>query len=151
MKIKLINLLSGVAFFMLASFAFGQQHYPTDAITTDWTMFKQERGINFYVKKQDISYKEGALPVTYVVVKLENTTDKDAKLLYNLAVFYNKGCNNCGNSQEYRKLVEVSAHSSIEGKVENGNSPIVSLLVNPNLNNGYIPEAIAVENLILNF
>jgi hypothetical protein len=103
------------------------------------------------VKKQDISYKEGALPVTYVVVKLENTTDKDAKLLYNLAVFYNKGCNNCGNSQEYRKLVEVSAHSSIEGKVENGNSPIVSLLVNPNLNNGYIPEAIAVENLILNF
>lgn len=148
---KLLNYVTGLFFFLFASLAFGQQHYPVESITTDWTLFKQEKGINFYIKKHDYVYSQDALPVTYVVVKLENTTAKDAKIIYNLAVFYNEGCNNCGNSQEYRKLIELKANSTVEGKFDDRSSPISSLLVNPNLKNGLVPEAIAVENLIINF
>lgn len=150
MKIKLINVLSGIAFFLFASVSFGQQHYPTNALSYEWTLIKQEKGINFYAKKTDEVVIEGKKPLTFVLVKLENTTSKNAKLLYNLAAFYNEGCQNCGSSQEARKLVELPANGTVEGAVDKGNSPLSIMLQNPNINNGWIPESIAIENLIIN-
>ncbi len=129
---------------------YSQERMSVADIKTDWTFFKEVKGLKFYVKQESVEVTPGKKPLTFVLVRIENTTNKDVTALYNLAVHYNFGCTNCGTSQEGRKPVVIPANGSVEGKYDNGNTPLSNLLVNPNLNNGWIPELIAIEQLIIN-
>lgn len=146
-----MKILLTVVLLTIAHFGFSQERIPVSSVTKDWTLIKSEKGLNFYVKSVDETVFEGKKPLTYVLVKIENTTANNAKALYNLAAFYTEGCQNCGMSQEARKLIEIPATSSIEGVYDSGNCPTSVLLVNPNNPLAWHPEAIAIENLIINF
>lgn len=130
---------------------FSQERLPVEAITPEWTFYKEVKGVKFYLKEEKATVIEGKQPFTFVLVKLENTNNKPVKLLYNLAAHYNEGCVNCGSSQEARKLVEIPANQTVEGKYDSGNSPTSVLLYNPNNKLSWKPVAIAIENLIINF
>ncbi|MNY31459.1 hypothetical protein D3C86_1656230 [compost metagenome] len=82
----------------------------------------------------------------YAIIKLENTSDKELNVSYSPVVYYNLGCNGC-NSDEFYKTLVIPAHSSIEGNLADSKLPVVMLLSNPNLKNGWIPESIAIEKL----
>lgn len=149
---KKMNGLAKLSLFIIGmilctSNVFSQEKFPVESITSEWTFYKDVKGIKFHVKKEVYS-SNGRLDVDYVVLKLENTTDKELTISYNLAVHYNEGCNGC-NSTEYYKTLVIPAHSSIEGKMTDGNSPVVMLLVNPNQKNGLIPQFITTENLVI--
>jgi hypothetical protein len=143
--------LSIVGIFLCMSNLFSQERLPVESITTDWTFFKEVKGVKFYVKEEKATVIEGKEPFTYVLVKLENTNNKAVKLIYNLAAHYNEGCVNCGNSQEARKLVEIPANQTVEGKYDSGNCPTSVLIYNPNNKLSWKPVSIAIENLIINF
>jgi hypothetical protein len=139
-----------VGFMLCTSTVFSQEKLPVEAIKSDWTLFKEVKGVKFYIKEQVVETNDGRKPINYAVVKLENTTNKELKLLYNLEVHYNLGCNNCNQNSESRQLITIAPKSTVEGKVEDGNTPLSTLIVNNNLNNGWIPEYISLGNLIIN-
>lgn len=146
------NVLSKMALFffgmlLLSNSAFSQGKLNAEAITTDWSLFHEAKGVKFYAKKE-IHTNEGPLNVEYVVVKLENTTGKEVAVSYSLAVHTNLGCTNCG-STEYLKTLKVPANSSIEGNPSKERSPMADLLVNHNRKDGGIPQYIATENLVI--
>ncbi len=152
-KIKFLVKLTSffVGMMLCISSAFSQERLPVEAITPEWTFYKEVKGVKFFLKEEKATVMEGKQPLTFVLVKLENTNDKPVKLMYNLAAHYNEGCVNCGNSQEARKLVEIPAGQTVEGKYDSGNCPTSVLLYNPNNKLSWKPVAIAIENLIINF
>lgn len=149
---KKMDMLSRMTLFfcgmlLLTGNAFSQGKLKAEAITTDWSLFQEVKGIKFYAKKE-IHTNEGPLNVEYVIVKLENTTGKEVAVTYSLAVHTNLGCNGC-NSTEYYKTLTVPANSSIEGNPSKERSPMAELLVNHNLKDGWIPQYISTENLVI--
>lgn len=139
-----------VGFMLFTSSVFSQERLPVEAIKSDWTLFKEVKGVKFYIKEQLVETNDGRKPINYAVVKLENTTNKELKLLYNLEVHYNLGCNNCNQNSESRQLITLAPKSTVVGKIEDGNTPLSTLVINRNLNNGWIPEYISLGNLIIN-
>lgn len=133
--------LLAMTFFMWSSKSFSQSKIPVESIKTDWTFFKQEKGIKFYVKKEIQS------PDEYVLVKLENTTNKEITISYTLAIHYNLGCNGCNT--EHLKSYTIPANSSIEGNLSLFASPLAMHLTNYNSKSGYVPLHIATENLTI--
>jgi hypothetical protein len=140
--------LLALGFLMLSGNVFSQSKIPVTTIKTEWNLFQEVQGIKFFSKKEIHTAEGGPLDVEYVIVKLENTTDKDLTVAYSLAVHYNMGCNGC-SSREYYKTLTIPAHSSIEGNPSNGRSPLSELLINHNQKNGWNPLYISTENLII--
>ncbi|MNJ86101.1 hypothetical protein D3C87_35880 [compost metagenome] len=140
---------NALAFFLgivlCTSSAFSQEKFPVQSITPEWTLFKEVNGVKIYLKKEVYS-AEGRLDMDYAIIKLENTSDKELNVSYSPVVYYNLGCNGC-NSDEFYKTLVIPAHSSIEGNLADSKLPVVMLLSNPNLKNGWIPESIAIEKL----
>jgi hypothetical protein len=132
---------------MWSSKSFSQSKIPVESITTDWSLFQEVKGVKFFAKKEIFS-SPGRLDLDYIVIKLENTTNEELNISYNLAVYYNLGCNGC-NSDEYNKTLAIPPHSSIEGKMVDGNSPVAMPLTDPNLKNGWIAEFISTEKLTI--
>lgn len=150
---KKMDMLSRMTLFfcgmlLLTGNAFSQGKLKAEAITTDWSLFQEVKGIKFYIKK-DVFSSEGRLDVDYAIIKLENTSEKELNVSYSPAVYYNLGCNGCKSTEYYRTLV-IPAYTSIEGNLEDPKLPIVMLLSNPNLKNGWIPESIEIRNLTIN-
>lgn len=139
-------------FFLLFLFfkGYSQERMLVSDIKNDWTFFKEVKGLKFYVKQEAVEVFQGKEPLTFVLVRIENTTDKEVTTVYNLAIHYNFGCTNCGTSQEAKKPVVIPAHGTVEGQYTDGNTPTSNLLSNPNLKNGWIPEFIALEQIIIN-
>jgi len=153
---KKINVLVKLTLFFVGlilcvNTAFSQERLPIETIKPEWTFYKEVKGVKFYLKEEKATVTEGKQPFTFVLVKLENTNNKPVKLIYNLAAHYNEGCVNCGNSQEARKLVEIPANQTVEGKYDSGNCPTSVMIYNPNNKLSWKPIAIAIENLIINF
>ncbi|MNU88384.1 hypothetical protein D3C71_781930 [compost metagenome] len=149
---KKINVLAkltliAVCFLMWSGNAFSQSKIPVESIKTEWSLFQEVKGIKFYAKKE-VHSNEGPLDVDYVVIKLENTSDKDVTITYSLAVHFNMGCNGC-NSSEYVKTLTIPANSSIEGNSYDGRSPLSETLSNHNQKNGWVPLFISTERLII--
>ncbi|WP_343747829.1 hypothetical protein [Fluviicola sp.] len=148
-SVKLTLFLIG--FFLFAGRSFSQERIPAESITSEWTFFKEVKGVKFYLKEEKATVYEGKEPFTFVLVKLENTNNKPVKLLYNLAAHYNEGCNNCNNAQEARKPVEVPANQTVEGRYDSGNCPTSIMVYNPNNKfTSWKLTSIAIENLIIN-
>lgn len=137
-----------IVFLMWSNSSFSQSKIPVESITTDWSLFQEVKRVKFYIKKEVFS-SEGRLDVDCAIIKLENTSNKELNVSYSLAVHYNLGCNGCNSDEYYRTLV-IPAHSSIEGKLIEGNSPTVTVLSNPNNKNGWIPKFITTEKLTIN-
>lgn len=145
------SLLLSILFILGTSIrGYSQERLLVSDIQTEWTFFKEINGLKFYVKQESVNLFEGKKPLTFVLVKIENTTNKEVTTLYNLAVHYNFGCTNCGTSQEGKKPIVIPANGVVEGKYSDGNTPLSNLLTNPNLNNGWIPEFIGLEQMIIN-
>jgi hypothetical protein len=139
--------LFAVSFLMWSSNVFSQSKIPVESITTDWSLFQEVEGVKFYVKKEVVSSK-GRLDIDYVVIKLENTTDKNLTLSYKLVINYDLGCNGC-NSDEYLKTLIIPTNSTIEGNLREGNSPTAMILYDPNAKEVWNPKSILVQNLII--
>lgn len=139
--------LLALTFLVWSCTVFSQSKIPVESLTTDWSLFQEVKGVKFYAKKEIFS-SPGRLDLDYIVLKLENITNKELKISYNLAVYYNLGCNGC-NSDEYNKTFTVPANSSIEGKMIDGNSPVAMPLTDPNLKNGWIAEFASIEKLTI--
>lgn len=129
----------GLVFF--SSNTFAQEKFQVESITTEWNFFKEEKGVKFYVKKEIQSSDE------YVVVKLENTTNKEITVSYTLAIHYNLGCNGCNT--EHLKSFTIPAKSSIEGNLSHFASPLAMHLTNHDPKNKYVPQYISTENLTI--
>lgn len=145
-------MLSKIALFFLGMLfsgsAFSQEKLNAEAITSDWSLFHEAKGIKFYIKK-DVFSSPGRLDMDYALIKLENTSDKTLDVSYKPVIYYSTGCANC-SSDEYFRTVTVPAHGSIEGNLEDGKLPIVILLTNPNLKNSLVPQAVGIQNLTIN-
>lgn len=141
--------LSFLLLFFILFTGYSQEQMPVNEIKSDWTFFKEVKGIKFYVKKEFRSIDQSPQPLEYFVVKIENNTSKDVKLLYNFGVISNFGCTGCETS-ENRQLIELKKNSTIQGDLNNWNYALMGLLVNPNIKNGLVPESITLLNLIIN-
>lgn len=133
---------------LIYTFGFSQNRLPVSEIGTEWTFFKEANGIKFHTKKEVQPSKNGNSHADYVLVMLENTTNKELTVSYTLAVHYNLGCNGC-NGKENTKTYVIPANSKIEGTLSDFASPIAMLLQNYEYNSEFIPEFISTENLII--
>ncbi|WP_300665943.1 hypothetical protein [Fluviicola sp.] len=139
--------LAAIAFLMFSGNAFSQSKIPVETIKTDWNLFQEVKGIKFYAKKEAHT-NEGAQNVDYLVIKLENTSNKDITVSYSLAIHFDMGCSGC-NSNEYVKTLTIPANSSIEGNSYDGRSPLSATFFNHNLKNSWTPLFISTEGLII--
>lgn len=139
--------LVAITLLMFSGVAFSQSKIPVETIKTDWNLFQEVKGIKFYVKKESHT-NEGPKNVDYVVIKLENTSNKDITVTYSLAIHFDMGCSGC-NSNEYVKTLTIPANSSIEGNSYDGRSPLAATFFNHNLKNSWIPLFISTEGLII--
>ncbi|MDR0801253.1 hypothetical protein [Fluviicola sp.] len=137
-----------VVFLLFGSKLHAQEKLPVESINQEWILFKEEKGLKFYIRKENIVSNSGNPEAEYAIVKLENTLNKQLTASYSLAVSYNMGCTGCGSS-EYAKTLTIPAKSSLEGNLSDGNSPLVMLLINHKLKNGWIPLYITTENLVI--
>lgn len=128
-------------FLMWSNTASSQSKIPVESITTDWSLFQEVKGIKFYAKKEIQS------PDEYILVKLENTTDKEITISYTLGIHYNLGCNGCNT--EHLKSYTIPAKSIIEGNLSNFASPLAMHLTNHDPKNNYVPQSISTENLTI--
>lgn len=133
--------LLALTFLVWSSNVFSQSKIPVESLTTDWSLFQEVKGVKFYLKKETQS------PDEYVLVKLENTTNKEITISYTLAVHYNLGCNGCNT--EYLKSYTIPSMSSIEGNLSNFMPPLAMHITNNNPKNTYTPLHISTENLTI--
>lgn len=142
-KMRVLAKLSLLAltFLMWSSNVFSQSKLPVGSLTTEWSLFQEVKGVKFYAKKEIQSHDE------YVLVKLENTTNKEITISYTLAVNYNLGCNGCNT--EHLKSYTIPAMSVIEGNLANFASPLAMHLTNHDPKNNYVPLHISTENLTI--
>lgn len=133
--------LLALTFLVWSSTVFSQSKMPVESLTTDWSLFQEVKGVKFSAKKEIQAKDE------YVLVKLENTTNKEITISYTLAVNYNLGCNGC--NKEHLKSYTIPAMSSIEGNLSHFASPLAMHITNNDPKNTYIPLHISTENLTI--
>lgn len=85
--------------------------------TTEWKLFKEEQGIKFYYKYADCDFTD-KLDAQWVLLKIENTTNKTLLIEWNLYNYFNGVCGLCKNdpNNEAHKEIKLAPNSSIEGE-----------------------------------
>lgn len=87
------------------------------AQSNDWTVFKEDQGIKFYYKYADCDFND--MPdAQWVLIKVENTTDRLLLIEWTLHSYFNGVCKLCNNDPngEARRELKLEPHSSKEGE-----------------------------------
>ena len=101
---------------LLCLFAFISISAAAQTQSNDWTLLKEEQGIKFYYKYADCDFTD--IPdAQWVLLKIENTTDKILFVEWNLYNHFNGVCTLCKNDPngEAHKELKLAANTSMQG------------------------------------
>lgn len=87
--------------------------------SSEWTYLYTVDGVNFYYCVKELSDKETGTVREYVLLKIQNTNDREVDVQWNQILYYNDKCFNCGKDfrDEYVRKVTVGGNSTREGEV----------------------------------
>lgn len=85
--------------------------------SSEWVYLYTIDGVNFYYSVQEHKDSETGTIREYVVLKIQNTNDKEVNVKWNQIIYYNNKCFNCGNdfNEEYIRRITIAGNSSLEG------------------------------------
>lgn len=63
--------------------------------SSDWTLYKTEKGVQFFYKVTDCDDEKNGLYQNFVILKVVNTTNFDVKVSFKKEVWYNNECRTC--------------------------------------------------------
>lgn len=133
LKVTITALIVFIGFFSGHSFAQDIEFKRSG----NWEFLYEMDGVNFYYNVIECHDEANDYHREYIHLKLENTNDYDVVAEWDVIMYYNGKCLNCGEklSQEHHRVVTVSANSSVEGQcMDFGNKTlrIFSKLLNYN-------------------
>lgn len=83
---------------------------------TDWTIYKQQDGVNIYMKKSHCDFNMG-YDQEWVLFKYENTNNYKVTLIWDLEMYIDNQCQTCNDlNGEYHRVLELAPGESIEGE-----------------------------------
>lgn len=132
MKKKIMNRLL-LTFVMFASVSgYSQSNLAANELTQEWSLINQESGVNIYVREDFCKVGPQVKLLTYVLYKIENTNSIAKNIYFIDGLKYDQECIGCNGEEESRKVINVSANSSIECDCTFTNGILSSLITNPN-------------------
>jgi len=85
-------------------------------VSDEWEFYKEIDGIKIYTKTSDCELSRG-YDERRILLKLENTTQIDKTIEWDILLWYNDRCKTCKiTSGEYHRKTFVKAESSLEGE-----------------------------------
>jgi hypothetical protein len=101
--------------------SFSSQSYAQDVEfkrSGNWEFLYEMDGVNFYYNVVECHDEANGYHREYVHFKLENTNDYDVAVEWDIIMYYNGKCLNCGDKQtiEHHRVATVSANTSTEGQ-----------------------------------
>lgn len=146
-KIILFKFLLFSTFTLLSFGSFGQEQMNDSELTNDWQLLKTEKGIKFYVKKDNCEVFSGKEALTYVYFKIENTTNVSVKLTADFQAQYLEGCLGCAGQEEMQKTFVIPAKNSISESCGTETIGLSRLVKNPILKNGWTFKAVVIDHV----
>lgn len=146
-KIKIIKSLLFGAATLWCFGVFGQEKMNDSELTSEWQLLKTEKGIKFYVKKDNCEIFIGKEALTYVYFKIENTTNTSVKLTAEFQAQYLEGCLGCAGQEEMQKTYVIPAKNSISESCGTEVIGLSRLVRNPILKNGWQFKAVVIDHV----
>jgi hypothetical protein len=86
----------------------------------NWEFMYEIDGVNFYYKATECHDVSEGYHREYVLLKLENTNDFNIVADWDVEMYYNNECFNCGDrlNSEHHKSVLVNSNGTVEGTCE---------------------------------
>lgn len=83
-----------------------------------WEFLYEVSGVNFYYSVAACNDVANGYNREHILLKLENTNDYDIVAEWDVLMYYNGECFNCGEkmSQEHHRVVTVAANATVEGR-----------------------------------
>lgn len=84
----------------------------------NWEFLYEVQGVNFYYKVSECNDVSNGYFREQILLKLENTNDKQIAADWDNQIYYNGSCFNCGDrlNEEHHRTVLVPANASVEGR-----------------------------------
>ena len=84
--------------------------------SNDWTLYKTEKGVQFFYKTTDCDDAKNGLYQNFVILKVVNTTNFDVNVSFKKEVWYNNECRTCNDdSKELITKLTLSPNSEKTG------------------------------------
>jgi len=116
------HMLKGIfSFFVLISLLSGSTSFAQDVEfkrSGNWEFLYEVEGVNFYYNVTQCNDTANGYFREHVLLKLENTNDFEILADWDVQMYYNGTCFNCGEklNSEHHRSVAVAANSTIEGR-----------------------------------
>ena len=111
--------------------AMSQSKLNASEINSDWTLLSEKDGVKMYVQKGECQMGNVETPFTYGFLKVENTTNTEKHVNFNINLFYTDGCAGCDNNNGEYASITVAPNSSLEGGCSSQNGQLGLLIRNP--------------------
>lgn len=110
-----------ISFFVLISFVTGNTSFAQDVEfkrSGNWEFLYEVEGVNFYYQVAQCNDTANGYFREQVLLKLENTNDFEVAADWDVQMYYNGNCFNCGEklNSEHHRSVFVASNSSVEGR-----------------------------------
>lgn len=136
-------------FIALISFnGFSQDKLGADELSDKWTLLSEKEGVQFFVKKVECNLENMEFPLTFTFIKINNTTDSDKDIHFQMAHHYTDRCGGCDESPESLYNIIVPANSSIENDCTFNHAELSRIIDNPNLYSLNKPLVLELVELI---
>lgn len=85
-----------------------------------WEFMYEIDGVNFYYKATECTDVSQGYFREYVLLKLENTNDFEIVANWDVEMYYNNECFNCGDklNSEHHKSIAINSNGTVEGTCE---------------------------------
>ena len=145
-RFKLKQPIVYMIFMLISSFSFSQGKMNKDQLNESWQLLQESQGVKVFAKKQNHAIAPNQLPLEYILLKIENTSEQEMNVQFQLASIYTEGCVGCDFVPEtsFKKTLEKG--QSIVGSCETSQPGMQVLVNNPNLKKGWDFQLIELKS-----
>lgn len=116
------KLLIFSALYMIGTFLWAQttERNTQTVHSKEWVLLNESNGVQQYYRFSECNVPESGFIGEYVQVRIVNTTSTAKQVEWDIRLWYNNECINCGSeSPEYHRSVSVPARGNIESECSN--------------------------------
>ena len=92
---------------LIAQVSSAQTQIDASELSTEFVQIEEQDGLIFSVSRQECVVIEGQKPVVYLFVQIENTTNEEITVDFNIALQYAEACSGCDYSSEHRSSIHL--------------------------------------------
>lgn len=129
---------------LIAQVSSAQTQINASELSTEFVQIEEQDGLIFSVSRQECVVIEGQKPVVFLFVQVENTTNEEKTVDFNIALQYAEACSGCEYGSEHRSSITIGAGETVTGDCSFESKGTSRVIYNPNYKGGWKFEGVKI-------